>query len=266
MNVTDEDYLWEHLQEVPPFRALVRSVESQFYAQAGDFDSPALDLGCGDGQFAAVTFNQPFSAGIDPDPQSILEAKARNIHQRLIEGDATHLPFTDAEFAAVISNCVLEHITDIDAALNEVYRVLQPGGRFIFSVPSHLFGEMLLGSTILRIIHMNSAAKKYAVFFNRISKHYHTDSPETWIERMSTHGFNVISCSYYLSAKAHRAFDFAHYISIHSLLSKKLTGHWTALTPRFINKLYAKWLRPFYEATHSEPGPYLFFIVERDRL
>jgi SAM-dependent methyltransferase len=147
--------------------------------------------------------------------------------------------------------------------LREIYRVLRPGGRFIFSVPSHLFGEMLLGSALCRAIHLSSAAQLYESHFNNISLHYHNDAPQVWLERLNEHGFRNIFYSYYLSAKAHRAFDFAHYMSIHCLLSKRVTGRWTAFTPGFVNSLYARWLHSYYEAPNGEPGPYLFFITER---
>lgn len=259
----DRDYLREHLKVVPPFRALVRAVESLFYRQAGAIETPALDLGCGDGYFAGVTFDRPFAAGIDPDVQSIEDARKLGRHVSLIRGDANNIPFSDGMFASVVSNCVLEHIPDLDGALREVHRVLQRGGRFLFSVPSHLFGEMLLGSTILRSCHLQSAARIYESYFNRISRHYHTDDPETWSKRLDAHAFKVIYHSYYLNAKAHRIFDATHYLSIHCLLSRKLTGRWTALTPDCLNHLYEHWLRPCYQARHGEPGPYLFFIAEK---
>jgi hypothetical protein len=85
------------------------------------------------------------------------------------------------------------------------------------------------------------------------------------LKRLHEHGFKGIFHSYYLNARAHRAFDIAHYISIHYLLSRKLTGRWTALTPVFIITLYARWFRPFYEAPNGAAGPYLFFIAERDQ-
>lgn len=262
---SNKDYLWMHLQEVPPFRAIVRAVESRFYAQAGEIENPVLDMGCGDGHFAMVTFDQSFAVGIDPDARSIAEARVRNKHILLIQGDATKLPFADGEFASVVSNCVLEHIPDLDGVLREVNRVLQPGGRFIFSVPSHLFGEMLLGSTFLKALHLKTMANAYEVYFNKISKHYHTDDPQTWLARLNQHGFKCVFHSYYLNAQAHRAFDIAHYISIHCLLSRKITGRWTSLTPGFINRMYASWLRPFYESSNDGLGPYLFFITERDK-
>jgi SAM-dependent methyltransferase len=244
---------------------MVRAVESLFYAEAGEIETPALDLGCGDGLFAAVTFDRPFTAGIDPDPRSINAARNSGMYLSLFRGDAAAMPFADGEFASVVANCSLEHIPDLDGALREVHRVLRPGGRFIFSVPSHLFGEMLLGSTLLRRCRLGSAARMYEDYFNGISRHYHTYDPQTWLRRLREHGFKGIFHSYYLNAGAHRAFDIAHYISIHYLMSRRLTGRWTALTPGFLITLYARWFRPFYEGTNGAPGPYLFFIAERDQ-
>ncbi|MFA5793497.1 MAG: methyltransferase domain-containing protein [Candidatus Brocadiia bacterium] len=53
-----------------------------------------------------------------------------------IVGDAQTLPFPDDSFDIVVSSEVLEHIYDKQAAIKEIYRVLKPGGRFIFSTPS----------------------------------------------------------------------------------------------------------------------------------
>jgi SAM-dependent methyltransferase len=264
LKATDKDFLREHLRLVPPFRAMVRAAESRFYAVIGSIETPSLDLGCGDGLFAAVTFEQPFTAGIDPDPRSIDEARKSGMYLSLFQGDASAMPFADGEFASVVANCSLEHIPDLEGTLGEVHRVLRPGGRFIFSVPSHLFGEMLLGSALLRACNLNWAARMYESYFNRISRHFHTDDPQTWLKRLDGNGFRTAYHSYYLNAKSHRAFDMAHYMNIHCLLSRKLTGRWTALTPGVITTLYRIWFRRFYEEANGEPGPYLFFIAERD--
>ena len=49
--------------------------------------------------------------------------------------DLTRLTFDDDVFDLVISEEVLEHVQDLDAALREVRRVSRPGGHFIFTVP-----------------------------------------------------------------------------------------------------------------------------------
>lgn len=46
-------------------------------------------------------------------------------------GDAEQLPFAAASFALVTANHMLYHVPNIDRAVGEIYRVLQPGGMFI---------------------------------------------------------------------------------------------------------------------------------------
>ena len=51
--------------------------------------------------------------------------------------DALELSFADASLSVIVSNDVFEHVPDIDLAFEEAARVLQPGGRLLFSVPFH---------------------------------------------------------------------------------------------------------------------------------
>jgi SAM-dependent methyltransferase len=55
-----------------------------------------------------------------------------------VQGDATRLPFADGCFDRVIAAEVLEHIPDDGAALDELARVLRPGGTMAVTVPSYL--------------------------------------------------------------------------------------------------------------------------------
>ena len=52
-------------------------------------------------------------------------------------GDAGRLPFADNSFDVVICSEVLEHLPDVDAALDEITRIVKPGGRFALSVPRY---------------------------------------------------------------------------------------------------------------------------------
>lgn len=110
-----------------------------------------LDLGCGGGlmtqPFAALRIGgRPVRAlGLDPSRSSLAagrrHAAAETIAQtRAPSGPSPHylaavgerLPFADATLDAVCSADALEHVADLAAVLDEVARVLRPGGRFVF--------------------------------------------------------------------------------------------------------------------------------------
>jgi SAM-dependent methyltransferase len=57
---------------------------------------------------------------------------------RAVAGDATAMPFGDGCFDRVIAAEVLEHIPADQAAMNEIARVLRPGGIAAVTVPSWL--------------------------------------------------------------------------------------------------------------------------------
>ena len=52
-----------------------------------------------------------------------------------VKADICNLPFNENEFDVIFCNHVLEHITDDTKAMQELYRVLKPGGFGIFQVP-----------------------------------------------------------------------------------------------------------------------------------
>lgn len=52
-----------------------------------------------------------------------------------VKADICDLPFTDNEFDFIICNHVLEHIPDGTKAMQELYRILKPGGTAILQVP-----------------------------------------------------------------------------------------------------------------------------------
>ena len=58
--------------------------------------------------------------------------------------DAHHLPFLDASFSCVVMTEVLEHVYAPYGVLEEIYRVLEPGGHLVLSVPNHLNVPRLL--------------------------------------------------------------------------------------------------------------------------
>lgn len=52
-----------------------------------------------------------------------------------VHADICNLPFADNEFDFILCNHVLEHIPDDQTAMQEIYRVLKPGGTAILQIP-----------------------------------------------------------------------------------------------------------------------------------
>ena len=73
---------------------------------------------------------------VDPNPGMCRRAQKRiaqagiEVDQRIVSGE--RLPFGDNTFDSVISTFTLCSIEDVNQALDEVHRVLKPGGRFLF--------------------------------------------------------------------------------------------------------------------------------------
>jgi len=55
-----------------------------------------------------------------------------------IKADVCNLPFEENSYDVVFCNHVLEHIEDDSKAMNELYRVLKPGGLGVFQIPQDL--------------------------------------------------------------------------------------------------------------------------------
>lgn len=58
-----------------------------------------------------------------------------------VKADICDLPFEDNSFDFILCNHVLEHIPDDKKAMQELYRVLQPGGTAILQIPQDLKRE-----------------------------------------------------------------------------------------------------------------------------
>jgi len=96
-----------------------------------------LDVGCGVGQVVQALKNQGFCAhGIDVSETSIELARIYSETCQVYDGH--QIPFPNETFQAVGAFNVLEHVEDPVSFLDEMSRVLRPGGRMIVSSPNFL--------------------------------------------------------------------------------------------------------------------------------
>lgn len=137
--LSDEAYLaaqaYEELHVPALFQQFAPIVISTAQISSGQ---RVLDVACGTGILArtvASTVNEPgFIAGIDLSPGMLAMARqlAPSIHWR--QGLAESLSFADDSFDAVVSQFGLMFFQDRRAALQEMMRVLAPGGRIVVAV------------------------------------------------------------------------------------------------------------------------------------
>lgn len=91
-------------------------------------DKKVLEVGCGTGYIQDI-IDKYFGLDITIDYKLF-------IHKPFINGSADSLPFADSTFDVVISHWVLEHIPAPHLMLNEIRRILKPGG-MIFLIAAY---------------------------------------------------------------------------------------------------------------------------------
>ena len=98
----------------------------------------ALDLACGTGDIAfALADRGAQTIGLDITHRMVqlgrrrAGATANQLAVRFVTGDMTNLPFQSAAFDLVSTGYGLRNVPDLDAAIDEIARVLKPGGRLL---------------------------------------------------------------------------------------------------------------------------------------
>lgn len=104
-----------------------------------------LEVGCGDGAMLKLLKAQGIEAqGVDASSSGIQRCAAAGLRAQCLDVSVDGLPFGDDEFDMVVSLETLEHLMNPYYAVQEVRRVLSPGGRFLCSVPNPLTGHPYL--------------------------------------------------------------------------------------------------------------------------
>jgi demethylmenaquinone methyltransferase/2-methoxy-6-polyprenyl-1,4-benzoquinol methylase len=109
----------------------------------------ALDVACGTGDLSIEIFEHTGANVIGLDFCRPMLELARQKTQRIdfVEGDALRLPFTDGTFDLVTIGFGLRNLSSIEAGLNELSRILKPGGWVAileFSQPTGRFFRTLV--------------------------------------------------------------------------------------------------------------------------
>ncbi len=97
-----------------------------------------LDVGCGEGWFSGALAQAGVSVvGTDVSAEAVRRATARVPLVDFVVSQEDLLPFGDGSFSVAWLGEVLEHVRDGIELLEEVARVLGPGGLLLASTPDH---------------------------------------------------------------------------------------------------------------------------------
>ena len=131
-----------------------RAWKRDFVANSGvRLGHQVLDLAGGTGDIAALLSKRVGKKGhvvLSDINEAMLEAGSQKLEDRGISGNVSYslanaesLPFGNGEFDAVTIAFGLRNVTDKDAALGEMYRVLRPGGKVLILEFSEVQPELL---------------------------------------------------------------------------------------------------------------------------
>lgn len=103
-------------------------------------EGPVLDVGCGSSRIIGAL---PFGS-VALDIQYRKLRYARKFSRRLVQGSGCDLPFGNGAFPCVVCSQVIEHVSEEATILDELDRVLIPGGRLILGTPDYSHWEWII--------------------------------------------------------------------------------------------------------------------------
>lgn len=98
--------------------------------------SRVLDLGCAFGYGTSMLVDRYDTHGHDLSLAYIERARRRVPHATFTCGRADEVPYPNGYFDGILLLDVLEHVPDERAVVEEVARLLRPGGKLVLSVPN----------------------------------------------------------------------------------------------------------------------------------
>ncbi|MEW6621514.1 MAG: class I SAM-dependent methyltransferase [bacterium] len=141
------EFIWGQATKAGQLRVERRSYLLTSLAEINTAEK-TLELGCGTGEYTSrLSPSSKKIIAIDISLPLIQQAKQKLPDVNFIIADAENLPFKEGIFEAVVGNAVLHHL-NLDKALEEMKRVLKPGGKIAFTEPNMLNPQNLVVKNI----------------------------------------------------------------------------------------------------------------------
>ena len=93
-----------------------------------------LDIGCGPRGSLEWAHNAAERVGLDPLADKYLKLGANEHKMQYVASGSENIPFPDSYFDIVCSFNSLDHVESVEKSIQEIKRVIKPGGRFLLLV------------------------------------------------------------------------------------------------------------------------------------
>jgi SAM-dependent methyltransferase len=221
-----------------------------------------LDMGCGAGRHAFEMYRRGADViAFDQDADELAGVRELFVAMReagevpegadadVKEGDALSLPFADGEFDRVVAAEVLEHIPADITAINELVRVLRPGGTIALTVP-RWFPELVCWK--LSDDYHDVPGGHIRIYSDAELIGKATDAGLTYTGRDYAHGLHTpywwIKCAVGVKNDRHPLVRAYHRLLVWDIMSRPRA---TRLAERVLNPLVGKSLVLYFH----KPGP-----------
>jgi len=141
-----------------------------------------LDVGSGEGGTAKILSDKNFVVSFDLNMHRLQSQKDYAEYINLINGNALFLPFKEGSFDLIILQDVIEHVTNNEKLLENVYKALKPEGIIYLSTPNrfsffNIISDPHWGFPIVCLM-KREKIKKYFLKFFRKSEQFREDAAQ----------------------------------------------------------------------------------------
>lgn len=202
-----------YLDQRPVFLSVIRAQEAAIFDSIWPLNGKTLDFGCGDGYFMKISYlnsGYKIAYGLETDQQRAKLAEKTEVYKKVLVYDGNKIPLPTESVDFVVSNSVMEHLSDLENSVKEIHRILKKKGKFHVTVMSASYEDNLLGQILLGDL--------YLKWMRRRAYHKNLLTKAEWRNLFRSNGFKINNDYNYLDRNSTRLLDLLQYISIPGII------------------------------------------------